>query len=300
VGRRREAPYNPGSLSTGPDLRSVDLVINVFERTYRRALDPGVIAAIQSANRHPFALRVVLVNNVEDRDDAAARAQKLLDAGEIDELHFVADRLDDALAAVALRRRELEPLLHYSDAPLVAATLPGSPWLLYWDAEARLLEPVDWVTPALGLMEHDPRVMIANPSWEPAHADGGRPGVEREAIETHDGFALGHGFSDQLFLVRRADLAAPIYRQRCIVSIAYPAAHKATVFEARVGAHMRHRERLRATSLAATYAIDSSAGSSSYAPRGVRETVRYVRNSLVLVALRASPWRPRCLRHTWL
>jgi hypothetical protein len=287
-------------LSTGPDLRSVDLVINVFERTYRRALDPGVIAAIQSANCYPFARRVALINNVEDRDDAAARARKLLDAGEIDELHFVADRLDGALAAVALRRRELEPLLHYSDAPLVAATLPGSPWLVYWDAEARLLEPVDWVAPALELMERDARVMIANPSWEPPDADGRRPGVEREATDTHDGFALGHGFSDQVFLVRRADLAAPIYHQRCVVSIAYPAAHKATVFEARVGAHMRHRGRLRATSLEATYAIDSSAGASSYAPSGVRETLRYARNSLALLVLRVSPWRPRCLRHTWL
>jgi hypothetical protein len=278
----------------------VDLVVNVFERTYRRTLEPGVIAAIREANRRPFARSVVLVNNVTDRADAAERAQRLLDGGEIDEFHFVEDRLDEALRVTGLRRGELDPLLHYSDAPLVAAVLAGSPWMLYWDPEAHLAEPRDWITPALELMERDARVMVANPSWELADDDGRRPGLERETVELDDGFALGHGFSDQLFLVRRATLAAPIYRQRCIVSIVYPAAHKAEVFEARVSAHMRHHARLRATSLAASYVTDSSAGVSSYPPSGVRETLRYMRNSLALVWLRASPWRPHCLRHTWL
>ena len=288
-------------MTTSQHLRgAVDLVINTFERTYRRALEPGAFSAVGEANQYPFARRVALINNVVDRSDAARRAQRLLDAGEIDEFHFVAERLDDALRVTGLRRRELEPLLHYSDAPLVAATLTGSPWFLYWDPEARLAEAVDWITPALELMDSDARVMVANPSWELPDAHDRRPGVEREAVETHGGFALGHGFSDQVFLARRATLAAPIYHQRCIVSIVYPGAHKATVLEARVGAYMRHHARLRATSLAATYVFDSSAGTSTYPPTGPLETVRYVRNSLALVALRASPWRPRCLRHTWL
>jgi hypothetical protein len=279
---------------------AVDLAINTFERTYRRVLEPGAVAAIADDNRHSFARRVVLINNVNDRADASHRAQRLLDSGEIDEVHFVADRLEEALGVAGLRRKELEPLLHYSDAPLVAAALAGSRWLLYWDAEARLLEPVDWITPALELMKRDERVMIANPSWEPPGDDGRRPGVERETIEAREGFALGPGFSDQVFLARRSVLAAPIYGQRCIVEITYPTAHKARIFEARVGAHMRHRERLRATSLATTYVIDSSAGVSSYSPSGARELARYVRNQLVLQALRVSPWRPACVRHTYL
>ena len=282
------------------DSRAVDLVLNTFERTYRRALAPGAIEAIREANGHQFARRVVLLNNVADRSDAARHAGRLLEEGEIDEFHFVADRLDDALHRTGLRRRELEPLLHYCDGPLVAATLAGSPWFLYWDPEARLAEPRDWIGPALELMSRDPRVIVANPSWELPDERGRRPGVEREAVETREGFCIGHGFSDQVFLARRATLAAPIYRQRCIASILYPAAHKAQVFEARVGAHMRHHGCLRATSLAATYLTDKSAGASSYAPSGPLETARYLRNALALKALGASPWRPACLRHSWL
>jgi hypothetical protein len=278
----------------------VDLVVNVFERTYRRALRPGALASMAAANSFPFARRVILVNNVDDRADAQARARALLQSGEADELHFVEDRLQAALAVAGLRRRELQPLLHYSDGPLVAATLPGSPWLLYWDPEARLAEPTDWLTPALKLMEADPRVMVANPSWEAPDANGRFAGVERESPQTRAGFAVGDGFSDQVFLVARASLAAPIYRQRCIVRLSYPGAHKAHVFEARVAAHMRHHGRLRASSLTAFYMTDAPSGRSSYPPAGVRETVRYVRNGLALRALAASPWRPRCLRQTWL
>lgn len=280
---------------------AVDLVVNTFERTYRRALVPGAVAAIAQANRHPFARRVVLINNVTDRAHAAHLGQQLVEAGEVDEFRFVEEHVGEALAGVDLTEDELQPLLHYSDAPLVAATMSGSPWMLYWDPEARLLAPADWVGPALELMRRDPRVMVANPSWEAADARGRRPGVEREAIATRDGFALGEGFSDQVFLAERRTLAAPIYRQRCIARIAYPAAHKAHVFEARVDAHMRHHARLRATSLAATYTTEGADGEgSTYPPHGPAETVRFVRNALMLRALAVAPWRPRCLRRTWI
>lgn len=285
-------------MSAAPQ-QPVDLVVNVFERTYRRALQADVFERIVQAHGRPFARRVALVNNVEDRDDAHRLAQRLLADGAIDEAHFVADHLPRALGAAELSRAQLEPLLHYSDGPLVAASLPGSPWFLYWDPEARLAEPGDWITPALELMSADAHVMVANPSWEAPDEHGKRHGVEREAIETRAGFALGHGFSDQVFLAARSSLAAPIYRQRCIASIAYPGAHKAKVFEARVAAHMRHNDRLRATFLGASYLTDSAGGTSSYPPRGATETLRYVRNGLLLRAARVSPWRPRCLLHTW-
>ena len=149
-------------------------------------------------------------------------------------------------------------------------------------------------------MGSDERVMVANPSWELPDPEGRMPAVEREATETSDGFDLGPGFSDQVFLASRATLAAPIYRQRCIASVTYPGAHKARVFEARVAAFMRHHGRLRATSMAASYLTDSPAGHSAYPPSGAAERLRYVCNALTLRAMRVSPWRPACLRHTWL
>jgi hypothetical protein len=212
----------------------------------------------------------------------------------------VEERLDEALRVTGLTRPELEPLVHYTDFVIVAATLPGSRWMLYWDPEARLAEPVDWVKPALELMHSDPRILVANPSWELPDSQGRRPGVERETIEISRRFAIGASFSDQVFLARRAELAAPIYDQRCLGRLLYPTAHKAHIAEARILAHMRHHGRLRATSLSATYVTVGEQGGSNYSPRGVTEAARYARNALFLRALRASPWRPRCVRNTWL
>jgi uncharacterized membrane protein len=278
---------------------SVDLVVNTFERTYREVLSPGFFEALEDQNRRSFARKLALINNVTDSDDAAARAKVLLERGEIDAVEMVSDHLDNALIATGLKRSDLEPLLHYSDCVLVAATLPGSPWILYWDAEARLTEPVDWVGPAIDLMKRDRRLLAANPSWELAVGNGGRPGLEHEEIETVDRFSIGRGFSDQLFLARREDPAAPIYGQRCLAQVRYPTAHKAAIVESRIDAHMRHHGRLRATALDATYVVEGKHGSSSYTPETAGETLRYARNALLRKAIRSSPWRPQCCSHAW-
>ncbi len=278
----------------------VDFVVNVFERTYRRLTEPSVFARLARSHRFPFARRVLLVNNVDDPDDVRARAARLLQAGEIDEIHFVAERRDRALRICDLQRSQLEPLLHFCDAPLVAITLPGSPWLVYWDAEATLDSDVDWITPARAQLTGDRRLLIANPSWERPLPDGSRPGVEHEALHTGEDFAFGAGFSDQAFLVRRADVARPIYAERCIGTLVHPRAYQGRTFEARINAHMRHHGRLRATYLGASYSIDQPASAGRRPPRGVRERVRYARNGAILRLLRYSPWRPRCLRHTWI
>jgi hypothetical protein len=281
------------------DTASIDLVVNAFERTYRDVLAPGFFEGLEDQNRRTFARKSALVNNVIDQDDAVERAQALVACGELDGFEMVADHLDRALDITGLTRTELEPLLHYSDCALVAVTLPGSPWLLYWDAEASLVEPQDWVGPAIDLLQRDRRLLAANPSWEPAGSDGKRPGLEHETIEEVGGFSIGRGFSDQLFLARRSELAAPIYRQRCLAQVRYPTAHQAAIVESRIDAYMRHHGRLRATSLDATYVVEGRHGSSSYSPESLAQSLRYARNAFLRMALRNSPWRPQCCLHAW-
>jgi hypothetical protein len=281
------------------DEASVDLVVNTFERTYREVLSPGFFEGLEDQNRRSFARKLALINNVSDQDDAVARAQALVERGELDRFEMVSQQLDPALAATGLTRAELEPLLHYSDCVLVAATLPGSPWILYWDAEARLVEPRDWVGPAIELMERDHRLLTASPSWERPGPDGYRPGLEEETVEWVNGFSIGRGFSDQLFLARRSELAAPIYHQRCLAQVRYPTAHKAAIVESRIDAHMRHHGRFRAIATDATYVMEGKHGHSSYTPDGVGEKLRWARNAVLRNTLRRSPWRPACCTQAW-
>ena len=265
----------------------IDLVINTFERTYRNVLAPGTFRRVEEQNLRRFRRRVALINNVGDLDDARRRAASLRDSGEIDEYHVVEDRLDKALAATGLTRRDLGRIPHYSDCALVAVTLPGAPWLLYWDAEVELDRPYDWISPSVDLMEADERVVGASPT--------GSTGEARwSTLEVVGDFALSFGLSDQLFLARRKDLGRPIYGCSALASLRFPLAHVAPVFEQRLDAYMRSVNRYRASHLCAIYHHPKNQGFQH--PRATApEKLRRVRNHLIFRILGFSKVRHRKL-----
>lgn len=274
-----------------PSIRSsgVDLVVTVYERTLSEVLAPGCLTEIAASSRFAFARRTLLVNNVASRERVEALAHQRIAAGELDHLEFVADHLDEALRVTGLTRAELEPIPYFTDWAIVAATMRGPEWVLHWDAEVRMIAPVDWITPSLELMGRDPRVMVANPYWN-------IPTLEQATFERDGEFALGHGFSDQVWLVRRQELSRPIYHQRSLARLRYPMAHVGHIFEARIDAHLRRHGRLRATHVRATYRHPPNMGI-SYPPRTPLQSLRFVRNRLVTAGLRNAPVKPRSLRY---
>jgi hypothetical protein len=267
----------------------VDLVVNTYERTYRDVLAPGLIAGIEADNQVRFETRTVLINNVDDPDDAVRLADDLARRGEIDRHLFVEEHLPHALDVCELRSEDLEPVPYFTDWALVAVTAAGPPWVLHWDAEARLRSPCDWVTPAIELMRRDPRILIANPFWN-------TPDLERSTFARDGDFAIGYGFSDQVWLARREQLARPIYGERCIARRRFPVAHLGEIFEARIDSFMRHHQRLRATHTVASYDHPPNMGT-AYPGRTLAETARFAFNRLVTRALLASPVKPSCARY---
>jgi len=267
----------------------VDLVVNTFERTYRKVLAPGFLRGIEQQNGFEFQRRVVLVSNVDDRAAVGALAQERIDAGEIDEIAWVDEHLPAALERAGLTRRDLGDVPFFTDWALVAVALQGSDWLLHWDADITLERPFDWVTPTLELMDADPRILIGNPNWE-------APTLARETLEERPPFALGFGFSDQVFLARRSELARPIYSERCIARLRYPVAHLGHIFEARIDAYMRHNHRLRATHTGVRYLHPWDPAATAYPHGTMLQRMRRLRNMAVVEAVRRSPWKPGCMR----
>jgi hypothetical protein len=270
----------------------VDLVVNCYERTYRQVLAPGFMAGLAADQAFAFAGRVVLVNNVDDLEAARRLARERVAEGELTAFGVVAEELPAALAATGLALDDLGRVRHFSDCALVAVTRRGAPWLAYWDAGVGLERRCDWISPAIALMEADPRVLVANPGW------GDAEGLARETLELRDGFALGVGMSDQAFLARRADLARPIYGERCIARLRNPLAHLGDIFESWLDSHMRHHGRLRATHRGLSYHHPPADAGASYPASGPVERLRLARNMAALAALRAAPplLRPRCAR----
>lgn len=222
----------------------VAIVVNCYERTYRDVLSTGFFEQLTAQNRVAFRERVALVNNVDDRADAAARGSALLERGEITTLEFVDNHRDAALRAARLPRRALGTRPYFLDYGLVMPHVTRATWLLGWDAEVALERHENWLDPAIALMESDPRVFSAGVNWpRRASAEGSLPS---ETVERSRGFALNWNFSDQLFLVRRTDLIGPIYRSLAPAAWVRHRNHPFS-FEGRVEAYQRATGRFRAT-----------------------------------------------------
>jgi hypothetical protein len=224
--------------------RQVGLVVTCYERTVRDVLAPGFFPRIVEDNERPLAEVVALINNVDDPRAARRAADALVDRGEITSYAFVADRLDAAVRQAALPRRALRVRPYLLDYGLVMPHLVSTPWLLGWDAETRLVRPANWIDPALTLLEGEPRLFHASLSWPRLTADD--PGLAGEEVARLGRWSLNWGFSDQLFLVRSADLRRPVYQHWTAAAYARHAPHPYT-FEYRVESYQRWSGRMRAT-----------------------------------------------------
>lgn len=259
----------------------VDLIINTFERTYRKVLTPGFFNDIERQNKFQFTNKIALINNVKDEKDAISRAEQLKETGEINKYYLVKDYINQALSSLGLTKKDLGRIPYYSNCAYVAIILSESEWLVYWDAEIKLKEPYDWINPAIHLMENDSRIMVANPRWN-------AQGLEKEAREIFPDWYIGYGFSDQLFLIRRSDFLKPIYKESCLISLRYPLSHIGKVFEQRVDSYMRTHRKLRATFKYATYIHPKNEGESYPAPT-TTEKLKQIRNKSLLKYLAILP-----------
>ncbi|HEV2974906.1 MAG TPA: hypothetical protein VGX69_07885 [Solirubrobacteraceae bacterium] len=274
-------------------MSDVDLCVNCYERTYREVLAPGFFATRAADHVRRFTRRTALVNNVVDRAAVERLVVERKGAGELDACFFVEDHIEDALRRTGVAAQEIARAPYFTDWGLVLVTLPGPDWLVHCDPEVRLQAPCDWVAPSIALMDADARVMVANPRWyapTPRHDT-----LARTTLERSGRFALGLGFSDQLFLCRRPELAAPIYGQRCVAMRRYPMANVSRSFEARVDAWMRHHDRLRANFLDAVYVHPDEIGG-AYPSRSPTEKLRSLVNQALIAAAMRSPVKRRCWR----
>ena len=83
-------------------------------------------------------------------------------------------------------------------------------------------------------MEKEPRIKVANPTWNGKYKE-----AKKESYRTTWNFYRAkEGFSDQLFLVKKADFCHPIYGEILSDSMHYP---RGDVFEKRVFSYMKNR-----------------------------------------------------------
>lgn len=285
----------------------VDLIVNCYERTYREVASPGFFPALEEQVTGRFDARYLLINNVDDPADAVGRADQLRRSGEIDDFAFVADLLPHALKVTGMTERSLGQLRYLVDYGLAMTVFGDSPYFVGWDAEVRLGKAFDWVTPGVEMLEREQRVFSVNPDWPTR----GQPEstMRMESFAAVGPYQLNYGFCDQLFLVRRDAVAAPIFKK--IAPVVWTMRSESPrSFEARVEAYQRRSRRVRATDSRVRYSHNDLphpaqrsghlTGRRYFTYRGLRFTNRLLWDKLPAgPSLRALPPKAASRRRSW-
>jgi hypothetical protein len=132
----------------------------------------------------------------------------------------------------------------------VGVCIAQSPWFVIWDSEISLVEATNWIDPSINFLDENNRAFVASPNHHPEWLRGS---INNKNTILSGNFALGYGFSDQVFLARTAQFAQPIYDEKCLASLRYPLAHQGSVFEERVDAYMRNHRLKRAIYVPVVY-----------------------------------------------
>lgn len=222
-------------------MESVTFSTSCWERDWEILLGTKFLHNKIERNDYDFAKRVLLINNVNDRDKVEKSAKESIDKDIITDYFFVEDYINKALEQFQLSKCELGKGYYFSNHELVSVYLCDTDYLLYFTGDTWLDKRVGWVEPAIVEMEKNENYKVANPVWNRRYDE-----AKKEAISEIEDFYVGFGFSDQCFLVKTRDFKAPIYSESNPLSERYPK-YGGETFEKRVDSWMRNHNYLRLT-----------------------------------------------------
>ena len=234
-------------------LPTVSFATCCWERDWRLILlDPDYLKVKQIENHvFPFFERVLIINNVKDLAAVKEAAQAKVDEGVLSRFVAAEEIASEMLSFFRLQRSDFRPVrdafgvnsdwIYYNAlGPLSAIYVCKADYLLYLTGDVRLDQKIDWLGKSLRKMEKNPRYKVANLAWNGRYDEAKKESYKKEG----DFFAAKQGFSDQMFLVKRADFRQPIYGEIRVDSAHYP---RGDVFEKRVFSYMKNRDWERIT-----------------------------------------------------
>jgi len=224
-----------------------------WEKDWRLILlDPDYLRTQQIENHaFPFAEKILVINNVKDLDVVKKAAQAKVDEGVLTRFFLAEENAQETLSFFKLRRADFQPVqdsfsvnadwIYYNAlGPLSAIYACQSDYLLYLTGDVRLNRKVDWIGKAVRKMEKNPRIKVANLTWNENYSEAKKESYR----QGWNFFRAWQGFSDQMFLVKQSDFRQPIYSEIRADSSHYP---RGDVFEKRVFSYMKNRNWERIT-----------------------------------------------------
>jgi hypothetical protein len=216
---------------------TVTFATSVWERDWRAVLlDSDYLRKMIDHHDFPFFERLLVINNVNDVEEVKKAAKGLFTR------YVVANGLPPFSQ---LRREDFTDWQYYNAlGPLTAIGEAKGEYLLFVTGDVYLKKKVNWIPKALKALSGKKKV--ANLIWNDNRAEAKKESYR----QTWNFFVSKEGFSDQMFLIRRADFLAPIYSE-----IREDAAHfpRGDVWEKRVFSYMKNHDWERITFKGGSY-----------------------------------------------
>ena len=210
---------------------SVAFAITCWERDWRQILlHPDYLAKYQIAHHnYPFDEKILIINNVNNLSEVLKAANQKIEEGILDRVviakESILNRFQMNLGDFyegSVCKVEKSPvatvdfLYHNAIGPLTALYATTCDYLLYQCGDIFLTQPTNWVKKATDLLKKDPLYKVATLVWNWGDwlKEASYDEVRRESFKLDGEFYVTNcRFSDHLFLVKRSDFYAPIYKE---------------------------------------------------------------------------------------
>jgi hypothetical protein len=196
-----------------------------------------------------FAGRRLFLNNFNDYGLVKKHVDGMIKDNIIDEYYIVSDYAAEAMKFFNINKDDFKGGYYYSIAELVSIYLCDTDYLLHFSGDSVLEKncTTNWIDDAISIMENDPKIVIANPTWDFNYKE-----AKKESISEDENWFYSYGFSDQCYLVKTENFKKDIYREFNSASERYPK-YGGELFEKRVDSYIRNHELLRITSKHCSY-----------------------------------------------
>jgi hypothetical protein len=192
--------------------------------------------------------RQVVLNRINDPEEAEGLAGRLVGAGTIDRFVWAEDLWPRIARELGIPPGWFGAAWPYSVPEICELATARTDFVLHVAGDVRFAAPKGWLERAVRAFD-DPGVSIVT-----ATPPAGRQWVSERGKAIGDGWTQTRLFSDQLFMARRAELlAGSVMKSEHPASARYPKPGGALTFEARVGAWIALRERTTLVDLDTSY-----------------------------------------------
>lgn len=231
------------------DTPTITFETKCYEKDWQYIVKDGLIADMIKNCNYNFDKKVLFLNNFSDYRSIKQEADRLISRNIIDEYYVVDEHAEEALSFFGLKKDDFKGGYYYSIAELVSIYLCKTDYNLHFSGDAMMESACafNWIDPAIGLMDQNKDVLVANPTWDHKYAE-----ASSESFDQDESWYYSFGFSDQCYLIKVSEFRKDIYNFTHTESERYPK-YGGELFEKRVDAYMRTKTKMRITSKNCSY-----------------------------------------------